>query len=236
MHKISIIIPSYNNEKYLKRCIDSALNQTYPDIEVVCIDDKSTDNSLQLLKKYTEKDNRIKLLALSSNMGVSNARNIALQMITGECVCFLDSDDYLEKTACADLYDSLVRQNSDLACGGHIKVNSSNHKVSAWLPEKDISGAPKADIFKFTKHRNVTQKLFKTQIIKEHDLTFNKDLNYMEDAVFLMNYLQYCSLISGVKKVLYNVQINMNSLCRSKKLKNRRENDKLKASSIIGNL
>lgn len=236
MHKISIIIPSYNNEKYLRRCIDSALKQTYPDIEVICIDDKSTDNSLKILHTYTKKDSHIKVLALGSNMGVSNARNIGLQMITGDCVCFLDSDDYLEPTSCAELYDSLVRCNSDLACGGHVKVNAYKRKVSPWLPVQDISSNPTADIFNFTKHRNVTQKLFKVQIIKDYDLKFNTDLNYMEDAVFLMNYLQHCNLISSVKKALYNVQINMNSLCRSKKLAERRKGDKAKASSIIGSL
>lgn len=236
MHKISIIIPSYNNEKYLKRCVDSALKQTYSDIEVICIDDKSTDNSLKILHAYTERDSHIKVLALGSNAGVSNARNIGLQMITGDFVCFLDSDDYLEPTFCTELYNSLVKCNSDLACGGHIKINAYKRKVSPWLPTQDLSSNPTADIFNFTKHRNVTQKLFKVQIIKDYALKFNVDLNYMEDAVFLMNYLQHCNLISSVKKVLYNVQVNMNSLCRSKKLKDRRESDKLKASSIMKEL
>jgi len=236
MHKISVIIPNYNNSKYLKRCIESVIKQTYRDLEIICVDDKSTDNSVTILEQYTKKDSRIRLLALSNNMGVSNARNMALQLATGECVCFLDSDDYWELTYCADLYDSLIRHNSDLACGGHIKVNKFNKRISAWLPKKDISMEPNKEIYDFTKHRNVTQKLFKMKIIKDHSLTFNTDLNYMEDAVFLMNYLQYCNLISGVKKVLYDVQINFDSLCRSKKLKDRRESDKLKASSIMKDL
>ena len=233
MPKITIIIPNYNNAKYLERCLESVINQTYKDLEIICVDDKSTDGSVIILKKYAEKDKRIQLLLLSANCGVSTARNMALKIMTGEYVCFLDSDDCLERTSCKDLLDSIIKRKSDMAFGGHVKINSLSKKVSAWLPKKEISQAPKVDVYDFTKHRNVTQKLFKTSIIKEHNIIFNTELNYMEDAVFLMEYLSYCKVISGVKKVLYNVQINFHSLCRNKEFKERRENDSKKAFEII---
>ena len=236
MPKISIVIPCYNNAQYLKRCLDSAINQTYQDIEIICIDDKSTDNSLEILHQYTEKDPRIKVLALSKNLGVSNARNVALNILTGDYVCFLDSDDYLEPTFCITLYECLLRFSADIACGGHIKVNSLNKRISPWVPKKDVSFSPISDIYSFTKHRNVTQKLFKTYLIKKYNLSFNKDLTYMEDAVFLMTYLKHSKIISGTDKVLYNVQINFNSICRNKNLKQRREKDITTASSIISEL
>ena len=235
MSKISVVIPNYNNAIYLKRCLESVINQTFKDLEIICIDDKSTDNSLNILEDFAKKDKRIQLISLAVNGGVSNARNIALTKLTGEYVCFLDSDDYLESTSCEELYASIIKATSDLACGGHIKVNKDNKRISAWLPKKDVSMTPAKDIYEFTKHRNVTQKLFKVDIIRQNNLIFNKDLNYMEDALFLVNYLKYCKLISGVKKVLYNVQINPNSLCRNINFKDRRESDKLKASSLINN-
>lgn len=233
MQKITVIIPNYNNAKYLEKCLTSVIKQTYKDLEIICVDDKSTDNSITILKKYTVKDKRIRLLMLPVNCGVSNARNMALKIMTGDYVCFLDSDDYLEKTSCADLLSSILNTNSDLACGGHIKLNSMGSKVSAWLPRQDISINPIKEIYNFTKHRNVTQKLFKASIIKENNIAFNTDLNYMEDAVFLVDYLRCCKSISGVKKVLYTVRVNQSSLCRNKEFKARRENDSKKASEII---
>ena len=233
MHKITVIIPNYNNAKYLDKCLKSVIDQTHKDLEIICVDDKSTDNSIAILKKYAVKDKRIRLLMLPANRGVSNARNMALEIMTGDYVCFLDSDDYLEKTSCADLLSSILNTNSDLACGGHIKLNSIGSKVSAWLPQQDISTNPIKEIYSFTKHRNVTQKLFKTSIIKENNITFNTELNYMEDAVFLVDYLRCCKSISSVKKVLYIVRVNQNSLCRNKKFKVRRESDSTKALGLI---
>ena len=110
MLKISIIIPNYNNAKYLERCLLSVIRQTYKNIEIVCVDDKSTDNSLIILQKYQRLDKRIKVIALTKNKGVSNARNFALKTITGDFVCFLDSDDYLEHTSCEYLLKSRLCQ------------------------------------------------------------------------------------------------------------------------------
>lgn len=233
MDKITVIIPNYNNAEYLDKCINSVITQTYKNLEIICIDDKSTDNSLTILEKYKAIDKRIILISLLKNEGVSNARNIALQNATGNYVCFLDSDDYLEKNFCDELYKSIISKKSDLALGGHIKVNSLKQRISAWLPKKDISKKPNDDIFQFTKYRNVTQKLFKLDIIKAYNLYFDTELNYMEDAVFLVNYLTHCKSISGVKKVLYNVRLNPKSLCRNTEYLERRRKDAAKANDVM---
>ena len=237
MHdKITIIIPVYNTEKYLKRCLDSVIHQSYSNLEIICIDDKSTDGSRDILLQYASNDSRISLILLDKNAGVSHARNLALERSTGSYVCFLDSDDYLEQSSCEDLYNNIVNQNSDLSCGGHIKVNKFDKRISAWLPTQNVSIYPNKEIYNFTKHRNVTQKLFKMNIIKENNILFRKDLHYMEDALFLVTYLKKSKLISSVKKVLYNVQINPESLCRNKNYTERRENDKANASLEIKNI
>lgn len=233
---ITVIIPVYNTEKYLERCLNSVMNQSYSNLEIICIDDKSTDGSRDILRRYESCDPRISLILLDTNAGVSNARNEALKKATGSYVCFLDSDDYLEKTSCEDLYKNIIYNASDLSCGGHIKVNQHNQRISAWLPKQNKSNSPNQDIYNFTKHRNVTQKLFKMSIIKENNIIFRKDLNYMEDALFLVTYLKQAKSISSVKKVLYNVQINPESLCRNKKYTERREADSTNASLEIKNI
>ena len=95
MKKVSIIVPVYNCEKYIKECINSVINQTYKNLEIIIVDDKSTDNSLSIINSF--KDKRIKVISLKENSGVSIARNKGVEVSTGELICFLDSDDYWNK-------------------------------------------------------------------------------------------------------------------------------------------
>lgn len=102
--KVSIIIPVYNTVPYLKRCLDSAINQTLKDIEIICVNDGSTDNSLEILQKYAQKDKRVKVINHTENKGVAAARNTALRAAKGEFVGFLDSDDFVDKKFYENLY------------------------------------------------------------------------------------------------------------------------------------
>lgn len=95
MKKVSVIIPLYNEEKYIIECIESVINQTYKNLEIIVVDDKSTDNSLNKLKKI--KDKRLKIIKLNKNAGVANARNKGVEKATGDYICFLDSDDFWDK-------------------------------------------------------------------------------------------------------------------------------------------
>ena len=99
MPKVSVLVAVYNAEKYLRTCLDSLLNQSLKDIEVICVDDASTDNSLALLHEYAAKDSRLKVATLAENSGISHTRNVALGMSTGEYVCMVDSDDWLSADA-----------------------------------------------------------------------------------------------------------------------------------------
>ena len=111
--KISVIIPVYNVEDYLEECLDSIINQTFKDLEIICINDGSQDNSLNILEEYAEKDNRIKIIT-TKNQGLSAARNRGLENITGDYVYFIDSDDYLELTAFEELYAVSEEKSLDL--------------------------------------------------------------------------------------------------------------------------
>ena len=103
MVKISIIVPVYNTEPYLEQCLDSIINQTLEDIEIICVNDGSTDNSLSVLEEYASKDNRIKIIN-QENEGPGFARNNGLKSVNGEYVLFVDSDDWIELNTCEALY------------------------------------------------------------------------------------------------------------------------------------
>ena len=106
MPKISILVAVYNTAAYLPQCLDSLLSQTLKDIEVICVDDASTDNSLALLHQYAEKDNRVKVFALKENSGQAHARNVGLSHATGDYIGFVDSDDWLSQDALEKVCES----------------------------------------------------------------------------------------------------------------------------------
>ena len=222
---VSIIIPVYNTEKYLRQCLDSVINQIYKNIEIICVNDGSIDGSLKILKEYEDKYSNIKIINLEQNHGVSFARNKALSMIEGEYVCFIDSDDYIDKTFCEKLINKF-ENNIDLVCGGHGKLNLLGKIISKWYPQINKTNDIIKDIFLLTKHRNVSQKMFKVNIIKKYNITFDESLHYMEDALFLMTYIQFCKKAAAVKEALYIVRINENSLCRNTEYKERRFQEK----------
>ena len=127
MDKISFIVPVYNVEKYLARCIDSLISQTYDNVEVVLIDDCSTDSSALIMKRYMEQDERVKCCFQPVNKGVSAARNLGLDMITGDWVAFCDSDDWYLDDFCEVMLDCARRENSDFVCCQY-KVTSGERK------------------------------------------------------------------------------------------------------------
>ena len=125
---ISVIVPVYNVEKFLDKCISSIVNQTYKNLEIILIDDGSTDESVQICDKWQEKDNRVRLTH-KENTGVSDTRNIGLEKTTGEYICFVDSDDYIEPDYIENLYKSLTENNADIASCGHIAEAYSNSVI-----------------------------------------------------------------------------------------------------------
>ena len=110
MAKISVIVPCYNVEKYLEECLDSIVNQTFTDIEIICINDGSTDSTNRILDIYSNNDSRIKIIT-QTNKGLSASRNIGIENSNGEYILFIDSDDYLELTAFEEIYN-IAKKNS----------------------------------------------------------------------------------------------------------------------------
>lgn len=126
--KISIIIPVYNVEKYLRECLESCINQTLEDIEIICVDDCSPDNSIKILEEYQQKDSRIKIFRHEKNKNLGAARNTGLENATGEYVWFVDSDDYIDTKACQILYDAIKEFDVDMLCFSALKFVDENKK------------------------------------------------------------------------------------------------------------
>ena len=111
---ISVIIPIYNTEEDLEECLDCILNQTFKEIEVICIDDKSEDNSLNILKNYAKEDSRIKIISFNENLGQSAARNEGIKISKGKYIYFIDSDDKIDLNTLEELYNFIEKHAQDM--------------------------------------------------------------------------------------------------------------------------
>lgn len=115
--KLSIIIPAFNTEKYLPKCLDSVVNQTLKDIEIICIDNNSTDNTLNIFNEYAKNDSRIKIISNNENKGAASSRNLGLDIASGEYIGFVDSDDFIELEMFEKLYEVAKKKGF-----GHVHV------------------------------------------------------------------------------------------------------------------
>jgi len=128
--KISVIVPCYNVENYVSKCLDSLINQTYKNLEIICVEDCATDNTLKILKEYTKKDSRIKLIKNKKNSGLSFSRNVGINNANGAYLGFIDSDDYVDKNFYENLYKSLKKENAEIAvCDMKVVYEDSKQEV-----------------------------------------------------------------------------------------------------------
>lgn len=128
MTKITVVVPIYNSDRFLERCIRSVINQTFQDIEVLLINDGSNDKSGQICDKYAEKDSRITVYH-KKNQGVSSARNLAIDKAKGEYICFVDSDDEIDKCMLEELHKLINNNNADIVICGHKSIYPNNKVV-----------------------------------------------------------------------------------------------------------
>lgn len=219
--KYSVIIPIYNAERTLRRCLDSLLPQLNPDIEVVLINDGSSDNSERLCKEYLNKSNFIKYYS-QENRGVSSARNNGLGKATGDYILFVDSDDYV-----SDNYFDTIRcfiQNSepDILLFGARFLNRSDISVVNYGDEKFYTNKRIAkQFFLLYKQNNLYtlwNKVFNKHIIDDNNLRFDSDLHIGEDAVFIFHYFLYVKSVVSCENIIYFVdESNQNSLSRKRR-------------------
>lgn len=192
MPLISVIMPVYNKAIYLKKCINSLINQTFTDFEVLIIDDGSTDNSFDICKEFSEQDKRIKLIQIENN-GVSNARNIGLKNAVGDYIQFIDGDDYVD----LNMFDKLsyiIKKNSpDMIFCGITKVDNGYNEINKILPKlkgmksrKEMLDSFAEEQFRTGLYGCVSNKIMKRSIIENIKLEFNKDIKLAEDLDFYL--------------------------------------------------
>ena len=194
---VSVIVPIYNTAKYLPKCLDSIISQTYQNLEIILIDDGSTDNSGKIADDYAKKDSRIKVIH-QKNQGQSAARNTGLSKVTGLFVSFVDSDDQI-KPHFIDKLLSLYSDNISVAVCGHefhfIKNNTSKFLYQSELNPRSKGESIKAYILKLLaldgRMYSCDNKLFRHSSIKKHHIMFDEKLNFAEDTKFVLEYLKY---------------------------------------------
>lgn len=181
----SIIIPAYNNEKYVGKCIESVLSQTFTDFELIVVNDGSTDKTYEIIKKYALKDSRIRVID-KKNGGVSSARNIALDNATGKYLLFLDSDDWYESCYCHDLSEILSHNNADIIFATQFIREEEDvieiGKISIMYPDSIIDMLNSISPYSFA--MTCVKKSF-----WRDDLRFNEKLHYHEDGEMLIRLL-----------------------------------------------
>lgn len=211
--KISVIIPVYNVEEYLNECLESIINQTYCNLDIICVNDGSTDNSLNILRHFESLDNRIKVID-QTNQGVSSARNRGMEIATGQYISFVDPDDFLAP----DTYEiamNKIKDNVDILVYGY----SAFPNPTGWF----ITSGKSKDMIYNNDSVNayfgcgsictiVWNKLYRTDLLKQYNLTFNKNLKMAEDLCFNMNTFVYATKIQFINDQLYNYRLRSGSL------------------------
>ena len=223
MPKFSIIIPVYNVEKYLKKCLDSIANQTYSDFEVICVNDGSTDNSLAILTEYSRKDGRFKVVS-QENQGQGVARNYALMLATGEYIGFVDPDDWVELNWLQEVADKISKTNADLIEFNNYENFESDgrekvHKDKIHLNSNKVFNFKINKKYLFGNHLAAWNKFIKKELIQNNYIKFS-ECKRLEDLIFSVKIKVFAEKIAFINKPLYHYLIRKNSSVNSLSVEN----------------
>ncbi len=218
MVKLSIVVPVYNVEEYLRKCLDSLINQTLSDIEILCVNDGSKDSSLDILNSYAEKDIRVKVLN-QPNKGQSAARNLAISKAVGEYLGFVDSDDWVDLDYFEKLYDAAKKHDADIACAGFKRCGKVNSTVRKSFKEEKVYADinDKVSVDNLPEHNYIWNKIYKRE--KWH-FTFSEG-RYFEDMAVLIKILYELNTMVTVPATYYNYRRNPGSTVTLKTAKHK---------------
>lgn len=211
---ISIIVPVYNVEQYIDKCITSIINQSYKNIEIILVDDGSTDNSGKICDKYKEKDTRISVKH-KTNEGVSSARNYGIESAKGKWICFIDADDWIDDNYCEIMHDTAIKYNADVVLCGYNRVTPSKTEK---INNDDIITEVNSREYLINSLNPQTgygfchMKIYCKDIIK--DIRFKEKMQVGEDAFFNEQISKNIKKAIFLNKSIYNYRINANSVVR----------------------
>lgn len=210
---ISIIIPVYNTEPYLRKCIDSILKQTFIDLECLLIDDGSSDKSPEICDEYAGKDNRV-IVVHQKNAGVSAARNTGIQAARGKYIAFVDSDDYVLQGMYYSLLNEMVHEEKDTSCCGYV------HNGKEYVPSFNLDNISTAGIVYHLENRLlfglVWNKIYNLEIINNHSVRFIAGCSFGEDMIFNLQYFSKINSICCINRALYFYNDNTDSITKFK--------------------
>lgn len=206
LEQVSIIVPFYNVESYIGECLDSLINQSYRNIEILCIDDCSPDNSLEIAKSYADSDPRIKIIRHDENRGLGGARNTGIKNAGSDYLCFVDSDDYVSNHFVKLLYKAISESNSELAIC-NILFNTDGSITPYYKEYKnDVIQLPesKVNVFKIVSQINPAcwNKMYKKDLIIGNKI-FQPEHRYYEGVLFWIKSVFYSSRIATISDGLY---------------------------------
>ena len=224
---ISVIVPVYNVERYLRACIDSLLAQTYENIEIIMVDDGSKDTSKDICDEYACKYEKCKVIH-KKNAGLGMARNTGMEHMKGKNVTFVDSDDYLDLKCVENLYKMLVKYNVDMCKGGFRRITNSgnivyNRKYRDEIFAEEEAGRtllPRMIGSSPTEHDSIEMcvcgTIYNAEIIKKYQIKFPSEREFIsEDLIFNIDFMQYANGACTISDVGYNYRVNNNSLTTS---------------------
>lgn len=228
MDKISIIIPIYNAEFYLYNTLDSTVNQTYDNIEIILIDDNSKDNSLEICKAFSEKDDRIRIIKNDKNKGVSYSRNRGIDIATGKYIVFIDSDDTVDKNYIFELINANKEDLYDIVIVNFKNIFIENNKENKDIIKYNVVNTNLLNGRFFDDYYYIKSVLtgpcgilFKKKIIEDNNIRFPVEINSAEDYVFNMQYYKFVKKYKFVNLYLYNYYHRKNeSLSKQITIKN----------------
>lgn len=187
---VSILVPCYNCEKFLENCLNSLINQSYKNLEIVCVNDGSIDNTLEILNNFALKDKRIKVFNKENEKSISKTRNFLLQKANGKYLTWVDSDDWVEKNYILDMVNAMENENVDLVICGYQKdkkINAKQKKIKRYYEIDNNIETLKKMIAMKPYLGYCWAKLYKTNIAKS--ILFDTDVNFSEDMLFNCKYL-----------------------------------------------
>ena len=213
--KVSVVMPIYNAYDYLRPAMDSVIDQTLREIEIICIDDGSTDHSLEIIKEYQKLDERIRIIT-ENNAGAGAARNKGLARARGEFVIFLDADDFYEPTLIEKMYETAVRDELDITVVGFDIYNSKHARFEPSAEEKHGSIFEGGAVVSKNDHPDsilqcttgyVWNKLFRTSFVREKELTFAPELYVFEDVYFSSIAMSLASRVGRIYETLIHHRV-----------------------------
>lgn len=205
---ISIIVPAYNVEKYILKCISSIREQTYDNLQIIIVNDGSSDNTLEIIKKIESVDHRIQVIN-KKNEGVSVARNMGMEKALGKYICFVDGDDYIDNTMIETLYNDIISYESEMSICGYKNVfkNGTNNECSLYSKKEFLTSKQylkKMSQYLYTVYYgSLCNKLYIRNIIVSNNIQFKKDICLAEDLLFNLDYIKFVKSIVVNPETLY---------------------------------